>query len=138
MGRGFLSKYGLTGHFSQFLICIPTTEETKRAPSLIARSPGYTRLSAHIFSQRETGSDGETSVKSQCRSHTRNRAVQLRSGQVGRHSLCIGIRTSIITSSPELVGGMMRDESAVGMMVAGCRVTKENGGTQFIPGSHLW
>ena len=29
-------------------------------------------------------------------------------------------------------------ESAIGMMVAGCKVTKENGGTQFIPGSHLW
>ncbi|KAM4067170.1 phytanoyl-CoA dioxygenase (PhyH) [Hirsutella rhossiliensis] len=29
-------------------------------------------------------------------------------------------------------------ESAVGLFVAGCRVTKENGGTQFIPRSHLW
>lgn len=31
-----------------------------------------------------------------------------------------------------------RRETAVGVMVAGCRVTKENGGTQFIPRSHLW
>lgn len=29
-------------------------------------------------------------------------------------------------------------ETAVGLFVAGCKVTKENGGTQFIPGSHLW
>ncbi|OJD37539.1 phytanoyl-dioxygenase family protein [Diplodia corticola] len=29
-------------------------------------------------------------------------------------------------------------ESAVGMFVAGSRVTKENGGTAFIPRSHLW
>ncbi|KAB2575283.1 Uncharacterized protein DBV05_g6020 [Lasiodiplodia theobromae] len=29
-------------------------------------------------------------------------------------------------------------ETAVGLFVAGSRVTKENGGTQFIPRSHLW
>ncbi|WQF77178.1 Putative phytanoyl-CoA dioxygenase [Colletotrichum destructivum] len=29
-------------------------------------------------------------------------------------------------------------ESAVGLFVAGSKVTKENGGTQFIPRSHLW
>lgn len=29
-------------------------------------------------------------------------------------------------------------ETSVGLFVAGCKVTKENGGTQFIPGSHLW
>ncbi|KAM0213025.1 hypothetical protein ACHAQD_009467 [Fusarium lateritium] len=29
-------------------------------------------------------------------------------------------------------------ESAVGLFVAGSKVTKENGGTQFIQGSHLW
>ncbi|KAF6814323.1 phytanoyl dioxygenase family protein [Colletotrichum musicola] len=29
-------------------------------------------------------------------------------------------------------------ESAVGLFVAGTKVTKENGGTQFIPRSHLW
>ena len=32
----------------------------------------------------------------------------------------------------------MERESAVGLFVAGCRITKENGGTQFIPRSHLW
>lgn len=32
----------------------------------------------------------------------------------------------------------MERESAVGLFVAGCRVTRENGGTQFIPRSHLW
>lgn len=32
----------------------------------------------------------------------------------------------------------MNRESAVGCFVAGCRVTPENGGTAFIPGSHLW
>lgn len=32
----------------------------------------------------------------------------------------------------------MNRESAVGCFVAGCRVTPENGGTNFIPGSHLW
>ncbi|GAB1192678.1 hypothetical protein APSETT444_001872 [Aspergillus pseudonomiae] len=32
----------------------------------------------------------------------------------------------------------MNRESAVGLFVAGCRITKENGGTQFIPRSHLW
>ena len=31
-----------------------------------------------------------------------------------------------------------RRETAVGLMVAGSRVTKENGGTQLIPRSHLW
>lgn len=35
-------------------------------------------------------------------------------------------------------GEDQRRETAVGMMVAGCKVTKENGGTQFIPRSHLW
>ncbi|CAI0644301.1 unnamed protein product [Colletotrichum noveboracense] len=29
-------------------------------------------------------------------------------------------------------------ETAVGLFVAGSKVTKENGGTQFIPRSHLW
>ncbi|KAJ9139373.1 Phytanoyl-dioxygenase family protein [Pleurostoma richardsiae] len=29
-------------------------------------------------------------------------------------------------------------ETAIGLFVAGCKVTKENGGTQFIPRSHLW
>ena len=29
-------------------------------------------------------------------------------------------------------------ESAIGCFVAGCKVTKQNGGTAFIPGSHLW
>lgn len=29
-------------------------------------------------------------------------------------------------------------ESAIGFFVAGSRITKENGGTQFIPRSHLW
>ncbi|TDZ72000.1 Dioxygenase swnH1 [Colletotrichum trifolii] len=29
-------------------------------------------------------------------------------------------------------------ETAVGLFVAGSRITKENGGTQFIPRSHLW
>ena len=29
-------------------------------------------------------------------------------------------------------------ETAVGFFVAGNRITKENGGTQFIPKSHLW
>ena len=32
----------------------------------------------------------------------------------------------------------MNRESAVGFFVAGTKVTKENGGTQFIPKSHLW
>jgi ectoine hydroxylase-related dioxygenase (phytanoyl-CoA dioxygenase family) len=32
----------------------------------------------------------------------------------------------------------MNRETSVGLFVAGCKVTKENGGTQFIPGSHLW
>lgn len=32
----------------------------------------------------------------------------------------------------------MRRESGVGLMVAGTKVTKENGGTQIIPRSHLW
>lgn len=31
-----------------------------------------------------------------------------------------------------------RQQVALNMFVAGCRVTKENGGTQFIPRSHLW
>lgn len=29
-------------------------------------------------------------------------------------------------------------ESAIGFFVAGSRITRENGGTQFIPRSHLW
>jgi ectoine hydroxylase-related dioxygenase (phytanoyl-CoA dioxygenase family) len=29
-------------------------------------------------------------------------------------------------------------ESAFGMSVAGTKLTSENGGTQLIPGSHLW
>jgi ectoine hydroxylase-related dioxygenase (phytanoyl-CoA dioxygenase family) len=32
----------------------------------------------------------------------------------------------------------MDRESAIGMFIAGSRVTRENGGTQFIPKSHLW
>lgn len=35
-------------------------------------------------------------------------------------------------------GRDMERESAVGLFVAGSRVTKDNGGTQFIPRSHLW
>jgi ectoine hydroxylase-related dioxygenase (phytanoyl-CoA dioxygenase family) len=32
----------------------------------------------------------------------------------------------------------MRRETAIGLLVAGCKVTKQNGGTQLIPRSHLW
>jgi ectoine hydroxylase-related dioxygenase (phytanoyl-CoA dioxygenase family) len=31
-----------------------------------------------------------------------------------------------------------RRETAIGLLVAGCKVTKQNGGTQLIPRSHLW
>lgn len=31
-----------------------------------------------------------------------------------------------------------RRETSVGLMVAATKVTRQNGGTQFIPGSHLW
>lgn len=32
----------------------------------------------------------------------------------------------------------MGRETSVGLFIAGCKVTKQNGGTAFIPGSHLW
>lgn len=35
-------------------------------------------------------------------------------------------------------GRDMDRESAVGLFVAGSKITKENGGTAFIPRSHLW
>ncbi|KAJ5682154.1 phytanoyl-CoA dioxygenase [Penicillium macrosclerotiorum] len=125
--------------------------ETRRAPSLIARSPTYTRtqlmnplfqaVCAHFLTTRSWFWWGDKRKESVSKPYVMScTAIQVGPGAKAQPLH----RDSFVNHAilPEIdEWNDERDENretGIGMMVAGCKVTKENGGTQFIPGSHLW
>lgn len=160
MGWRILSKYAANPHtprYSVFIFeirtnpSIHTTEETRRAPSLIARSPTFTKtqlmnplfqkICAHLLTTRTWFWWGDKQKESISKPYVHScTAIEIGPGgkaqPLHRDSY---INHTILTEISEWDDERDKNrESAIGMMVAGCKVTKENGGTQFIPGSHLW
>ncbi|KAJ5080804.1 phytanoyl-CoA dioxygenase [Penicillium angulare] len=125
--------------------------ETRRAPSLIARSSTYTKtqlmnplfqaVCAYFLTTRTWFWWGDKRKESVSKPY----AMSCTAIQVGPGGKAQPLhRDSFVNHAilPEIEEWDderdMNRETAIGMMVAGCKVTKENGGTQFIPGSHLW
>ncbi|RAH65249.1 phytanoyl-CoA dioxygenase family protein [Aspergillus aculeatinus CBS 121060] len=126
-------------------------KETRRAPSMIALSPTYTRtqvmnplfqaVCAHFLTTRSVFWWGDQQKESVSRPYvTSCTGIEVGPGAQAQPLH----RDSYINHNilPEIEAwDDERDqtrETALGMMVAGCKVTQENGGTQFILGSHLW
>lgn len=127
------------------------TEETQRASALIMRSPTYVKTQLmnplyqqvidHFLTTRSWFWWGDERKESVSKPQVHS-CVAMRIGQGGKAQplhrddyISHNIHEEIDQWDDE------RDknrESAIGMFVAGSRVTKENGGTAFIPRSHLW
>lgn len=126
-------------------------EETKRAPSLIARSPTYTKtqvmnpllqsVCAYFLTTRNTFWWGDKLKESVSKPQiTSCVAIEIGPGAkaqpLHRDSY---IHHRVVPHIDEWDYERDRDrEPTIGMFVAGCKVRRENGGTQIIPGSHLW
>ncbi|KAL4789286.1 phytanoyl-CoA dioxygenase [Aspergillus venezuelensis] len=125
--------------------------ETKRAPSLIARSPLYTKsqmmnpifqaVCDHFLTTRSTFYWGDELKESVSKPQISS-AVAIEIGPGGK-AQPLHRDSYIHHTDNEAVGEWddRRDRTRVpslGLSVAGCKVTKENGGTQLILGSHLW
>ncbi|KAM0226699.1 hypothetical protein ACHAP5_012337 [Fusarium lateritium] len=126
-------------------------EETQRAPSLLGLSPTYARTQVmnsvyqqvvdHFLTTRSWFWWGDERKESVSKPYVHSCAA-MRIGPGGKAQplhrddyISHNIHTDIEKWDDK------RDvnrESAVGLFVAGSKVTKENGGTQFIQGSHLW
>ncbi|RAH59465.1 phytanoyl-CoA dioxygenase family protein [Aspergillus piperis CBS 112811] len=125
--------------------------QTQRAPSLIAHSSTYTKTQVmnplfhqvceHFLTSRRWywwGDEKKMSVsKPYVHSCTAMRIGPGAKAQPLHRDDYINHRFHTEVGQWDDVRDMER-ESAVGLFVAGCRVTRENGGTQFIPRSHLW
>ncbi|XHG09927.1 hypothetical protein AWENTII_012963 [Aspergillus wentii] len=125
--------------------------QTQRAPSLIARSPTYTKTQLmnpiyrqvcdHFLTTRSTFWWGDEQKESLSKPYVHS-CTAMRIGPGGKAQPLH--RDDYISHRYHSEIGQWDDtrdmdrESAVGLFVAGCRITKENGGTQFIPRSHLW
>ncbi|KAF2141595.1 uncharacterized protein K452DRAFT_351176 [Aplosporella prunicola CBS 121167] len=126
-------------------------KETQRAPSLVARSPTYTRTQlmhplyqavvAHFLTTRSVFWWGDHKKESVSKPYVHS-AVAMRIGPGGKAQPLH--RDDYIAHNQHAEIAEWDDErdrnreSAVGMFVAGSEVTRENGGTMFIPRSHLW
>ncbi|EWZ47155.1 hypothetical protein FOCG_11092 [Fusarium oxysporum f. sp. radicis-lycopersici 26381] len=128
-----------------------SNEETQRAPSLLALSPIYARSQVmnpvyqqvvdHFLTTRSWFWWGTERKESVSKPYLHS-CTAMRIGPGGKAQplhrddyISHNIHNNIEKWDDE------RDvnrESAVGLFVAGSKVTKENGGTQFIQGSHLW
>lgn len=126
-------------------------EETQRAPSLLKHSPTYARTQMmnplyhkvldHFLTTRSWFWWGNEKKESVSRPYVHS-CTAMSIGPGGKAQplhrddyISHNYHTEIDAWDDE------RDknrETAVGLFVAGCKVTKENGGTQFIPRSHLW
>ncbi|KAM0190681.1 hypothetical protein ACHAPI_009207 [Fusarium lateritium] len=126
-------------------------KETQRAPSLLGLSPTYARTQVmnpvyqqvvdHFLTTRSWFWWGDERKESVSKPYVHSCAAMM-IGPGGKAQplhrddyISHNIHIDIEKWDDE------RDvnrESAVGLFVAGSKVTKENGGTQFVPGSHLW
>ncbi|CAI6334001.1 unnamed protein product [Periconia digitata] len=126
-------------------------KETKRAASLLALSstyaltqvmnPLYRAVCDHFLTTRSWFWWGDERKESVSRPYVHS-CVAMRIGPGGKAQplhrddyIGHNIHSEVSEWNEE------RDqnrETSIGLFVAGCKVTKENGGTQFIPGSHLW
>ncbi|KAF1949877.1 PhyH-domain-containing protein [Byssothecium circinans] len=126
-------------------------KETKRAPSMIALSSTYTYTQVmnplyravcdHFLTTRSMFWWGDERKESVSKPYVHS-CVAMRIGPGGKAQPLhrddyIGHNVHTEITEWDDVRDRNR-ESAVGLFVAGCKVTPENGGTQFIPGSHLW
>ncbi|KAJ5871665.1 phytanoyl-CoA dioxygenase family protein [Penicillium soppii] len=126
-------------------------KETKRASSLLAKSSTYAKtqvmnpvfqaVCAHFLTTRSTFWWGDKQKESVSKPYIQSTtAIEIGPGgkaqPLHRDSY---INHNILTEVSEWDDVRDRTrECSLGMMAAGCKVTKQNGGTQFIPGSHLW
>ncbi|KAL5341194.1 phytanoyl-CoA dioxygenase [Aspergillus crustosus] len=126
-------------------------KQTKRANSMIAKSPTYTQtqlmnpvfqaICAQLLTTRSTFWWGDKRKDSVSKPYvTSSVAIEVGPGAKAQPLHADSYVNHRVV--PEISAwDDERDknrETSIGMMVAGCQVTKENGGTQFIPGSHLW
>ncbi|PYH42260.1 phytanoyl-CoA dioxygenase family protein [Aspergillus saccharolyticus JOP 1030-1] len=126
-------------------------KETRRAPSMIALSPTYTRtqvmnplfqaICAHFLTTRSVFWWGDQQKESVSKPYvTSCTAIEVGPGATAQplhRDSYINHRILSEISEWDDERDQTR-ETALGMMVAGCKVTRENGGTQCILGSHLW
>ncbi|KNG89889.1 phytanoyl-CoA dioxygenase family protein [Aspergillus nomiae NRRL 13137] len=125
--------------------------QTQRAPSLIARSPTYTKtqlmnplfrkVCEHFLTTKSWFWWGDEKKESVSKPYVHS-CTAMRIGPGGKAQPLhrddyIAHRYHTEIDKWDDARDMNR-ESAVGLFVAGCRITKKNGGTQFIPRSHLW
>ncbi|KAJ0420980.1 phytanoyl-CoA dioxygenase [Aspergillus carlsbadensis] len=126
-------------------------KETKRVNGLIGASPTYTRTQAmnplfqslctELLTTRSTFWWGDTRKESVSKPYV-TAAVAIQIGPGGKAQPLHGdsyVNHRVREEIEEWDD--VRDERreiSIGLMVAGCKVTKENGGTQIILGSHLW
>ncbi|KAL5602195.1 hypothetical protein FOBRF1_009728 [Fusarium oxysporum] len=128
-----------------------SNEETQRAPSLVALSPIYARSQVmnpvyqqvvdHFLTTRSWFWWGTERKESVSKPYLHS-CTAMRIGPGGKAQplhrddyISHNIHNNIEKWDDERDANR---ESAVGLFVAGSKVTKENGGTQFIQGSHLW
>ncbi|KAH7253780.1 uncharacterized protein BKA55DRAFT_566247 [Fusarium redolens] len=126
-------------------------KETQRAPSLLALSPTYARSQVmnpvyqqvvnHFLTTRSWFWWGTERKESVSKPYLHS-CTAMRIGPGGKAQPLH--RDDYISHNVHTNNEKWDDErdvnreSAVGLFVAGSKVTKENGGTQFIQGSHLW
>ncbi|KAM5341889.1 hypothetical protein ACJ41O_014920 [Fusarium nematophilum] len=126
-------------------------KETQRAPSLLSLSPTYARTQVmnpvyqavvdHFLTTRTWYWWGDERKESVSKPYLHS-TTAMRIGPGGKAQplhrddyISHNVHQEIDEWDDE------RDvnrETAIGLFVAGSKVTKENGGTQFIPRSHLW
>ncbi|CZR46641.1 uncharacterized protein FPRO_12091 [Fusarium proliferatum ET1] len=126
-------------------------KETQRAPSLLALSPTYARTQVmnpvyqqvvdHFLTTRSWFWWGPERKESVSKPYLHS-CTAMRIGPGGKAQplhrddyISHNIHTDIDKWDDERDANR---ETAVGLFVAGSKVMKENGGTQFIQGSHLW
>ncbi|KAL4876911.1 hypothetical protein BJY04DRAFT_222587 [Aspergillus karnatakaensis] len=126
-------------------------KETQRAPNLISLSPTYVRtqmmnplfqqLCDHFLTTRSWNWWGKEWSESVSKPYiTSTTALKVGPGAKPQplHRDDYVNHNFIVESSVWDDEKDYRQQIAMNMFIAGCKVTKENGGTQMIPGSHLW
>lgn len=127
------------------------SEETQRAPGLLALSPTYAqtqmmnptyqKVCEHFLTTRSWFWWGDVKKESVSKPYVHS-CTAMRIGPGGKAQplhrddyINHNIHQEIDSWDDERDMGR---ETSIGLFVAGSKITKENGGTQFIPRSHLW